>query len=79
MDLVIVPGVAFSRDGARMGNGQGYYDRLLGRVRPDCPLIALCYECQLFDNLVVHTHDIYMDKVVTERAVYQGRGRRIGG
>lgn len=79
IDLVIVPGVAFSRDGARMGNGQGYYDRLLGRVRPDCPLIALCYECQLFDNLVVDTHDIYMDKVVTERAVYQGRGRRIGG
>ena len=29
LDLVMVPGVGFSRDGARMGNGQGYYDRLL--------------------------------------------------
>jgi 5-formyltetrahydrofolate cyclo-ligase len=76
MDLVIVPGVAFSRDGRRMGNGQGYYDRLLERVRPDCYLIALCYECQLFDNLIVDAHDVFMDNVVTEHAVYEGRGRR---
>lgn len=75
LDLVIVPGVGFSRDGGRMGNGQGYYDRLLANVRPDCPLIGLCYESQLFDNLVVSPHDVYMDKVVTERAVYEGRGR----
>jgi 5-formyltetrahydrofolate cyclo-ligase len=70
VDLVIAPGVGFSRQGARMGNGQGYYDRLLQRVRPDCPLIGLCYECQLFDNLIVSPHDVFMDKVVTERAVY---------
>ncbi len=79
MDLVVVPGVGFGRDGARMGNGQGYYDRLLGSVRPDCPLIGLCYECQLFDNLIVDAHDVFMDKVVTERAVYEGRGRRTNG
>ncbi len=77
MDLVIVPGVAFSRKGARMGNGQGYYDRLLERVRPDCPLVGLCYECQLFDDLIVGPHDVFMDKVVTEQAVYQGRGRQL--
>jgi 5-formyltetrahydrofolate cyclo-ligase len=75
LDLVIVPGVGFSRSGGRMGNGQGYYDRLLNRVRPDCPLVALCYECQLFDNLIVGPHDVFMDKVVTERATYEGRGR----
>ena len=79
MDLVVVPGVGFGRDGARMGNGQGYYDRLLGSVRPDCPLVALCYECQLFDNLIVDAHDVFMDKVVTERAVYEGQGRRANG
>ncbi len=76
LDLVIVPGVGFSRDGGRMGNGQGYYDRLLTNVRPDCVLVGLCYESQLFDDLVMGPHDVYMDKVVTERAVYDGRRSR---
>jgi 5-formyltetrahydrofolate cyclo-ligase len=75
LDIVVVPGVAFSRQGGRTGNGQGYYDRLLERVRPDCPLVALCYECQLFDNLIVGPHDVFMDKVVTEKATYEGQGR----
>jgi 5-formyltetrahydrofolate cyclo-ligase len=75
LDLVIVPGVGFSRTGGRMGNGQGYYDRLLANVRPECPLIGLCYESQLFDDLIVGPHDVFMDKIVTERAVYPGRGR----
>jgi len=75
LDLVVVPGVGFSRDGGRMGNGQGYYDRLLAQVRSNCKLIGLCYECQLFDDLVVSPHDVFMDKVVTESAVYEGRGR----
>jgi len=76
LDVVMVPGVAFSRDGGRMGNGQGYYDRLLTQVRADCQLIGLCYECQLFDELIVGPHDVFMDKVVTERAVYCGRAVR---
>jgi 5-formyltetrahydrofolate cyclo-ligase len=75
IDLVIVPGVGFSRTGGRMGNGQGYYDRLLDRVRPDCKLIGLCYESQLFDNLILSPHDVLMDKIVTESAVYTGPGR----
>ena len=73
LDLVIVPGVGFSREGGRMGNGQGYYDRLLTNVRPDCVLVGLCYESQLFDDLIMGPHDVFMDKVVTERATYDGR------
>ena len=75
LDLVMVPGVGFAADGARMGNGQGYYDRLLNLVRRDAPLIALAYECQMFPDLAVGLQDIYMDKVITEKAVYEGRGR----
>ncbi len=75
LDLVLVPGVGFDRHGSRLGNGQGYYDRLLDHVRPECALIAVCYESQLFDRLIVGPHDVSMDKVVTEAAVYSGRGR----
>lgn len=75
LDFVMVPGVGFSRDGARMGNGQGYYDRLLDKVRADCPLVAPCYESQLFEEIIVSPHDVYMDFVVTESNVYEGKGR----
>jgi len=75
LDLVMVPGVGFARDGARMGNGQGYYDRLLHQVRRGAPLVALAFECQMFPQLAMGPHDIYMDKVITEAGVYPGRGR----
>ena len=75
LDLIMVPGVGFDKKGGRMGNGQGYYDRLLELARLDCPLVALCYESQLFDEILVAPHDVYMDKVITEDAVYDGVGR----
>lgn len=75
LDLIMVPGVAFDRNGGRTGHGKGYYDKLLQHARPDTPLIALAFECQMFDEIPVDEHDIYMDKVVTEDAVYEGRGR----
>ena len=76
LDFIMVPGVGFGRDGERIGNGQGYYDRLLQRVRADCPAVAPCYESQLLDEIVMGPHDVYMDKVVTEAHVYDGMGRR---
>ncbi len=75
LDLVMVPGVGFDRQGGRMGNGQGYYDRLLIRIRSDAPLVAICYESQLFDEVLVGPHDIFMDKIITEKAIYNGKGR----
>jgi len=75
LDLVMVPGVAFDRNGGRTGHGKGYYDKLLQHARLDAPLIALSFECQLFEKIPAESHDIYMDKVVTEDAVYTGKGR----
>jgi 5-formyltetrahydrofolate cyclo-ligase len=75
LDLVMVPGVAFDRSGARMGHGFGYYDKLLQHARPDAPLIALAFECQLFPEIPTQAHDIFMDRIITEKAVYEGRGR----
>lgn len=75
IDLIMVPGVAFDRRGGRTGHGKGYYDKLLEHARPDTPLVALAFECQLFDEIPMQDHDVFMDKVVTESNTYTGRGR----
>ena len=71
LDLIMVPGVAFDRRGARMGHGFGYYDKLLEHSRMDCPLVALAFECQFFPEIPTMPHDIFMDKIITESAVYE--------
>jgi 5-formyltetrahydrofolate cyclo-ligase len=76
LDLIVVPGVAFDRSGARMGHGFGYYDKLLWKARADAPLVALAFECQLFDEIPTEAHDVFMDRIITEKAVYRGRGRK---
>jgi 5-formyltetrahydrofolate cyclo-ligase len=78
LDLIMVPGVAFDRNGGRTGHGKGYYDKLLEHAKPETPLVGIAFECQLFPEIPTGGHDIYMDKVVTEAAVYQGRGRTNG-
>lgn len=75
LDLIMVPGVAFDRRGARMGHGKGYYDKLLQHARLNTPLVALAFECQLFEEIPVADHDIFMDRLITEDHVYQGLGR----
>lgn len=75
VDLIMVPGVAFDRRGARMGHGFGYYDKLLEHARADTPLVALAFECQLFPEIPTQSHDIFMDKIITEQAIYEGKGR----
>jgi len=76
LDLVMVPGTAFDPNGGRMGQGKGYYDRLLARVRPDVLLVAMAFECQMFPEIPVAPHDVFMDFVMTEKQVYTGRGRK---
>lgn len=75
LDLIMVPGVGFDRRGARTGHGKGYYDKLLQHARSNTPLVALAFECQMFDEIPMADHDIFMDKIITEDHVYNGRGR----
>ncbi len=75
LDLIMVPGVGFDRQGGRIGNGAGYYDRLLQSVRRDALVTGVCYESQIFSNLPMMEHDVYMDRVITENNVYFGKGR----
>lgn len=76
LDLLMVPGVAFDRNGGRLGNGAGYYDRLLKCVRADAVLMGVCFESQLIGQVAMETHDVTMDRVMTEAALYAGQGRQ---
>lgn len=71
LDLVIVPGLAFDRRCGRLGHGKGYYDRFLSKVSPAVPVVALAFECQLFPEIPMSDCDMFVDKVLTENAVYE--------
>lgn len=63
IDLVLVPGRAFSNDGQRLGRGKGYYDRLLA-LPNHAYLIGIAYSEQLTDHLPCEIHDKRMNEVV---------------
>ena len=62
IDLAIIPGVGFSPQGARLGRGKGYYDRLLPNLH--CPKIGLALPCQIADEIPTEEWDIPMDEVI---------------
>ncbi len=68
-DVVVVPGLAFTAAGERLGQGGGWYDRFLSQVRADCTTIGVCFAEQILDTLPLEDHDVTMDHVVTERGV----------
>ncbi|MGR9091728.1 MAG: 5-formyltetrahydrofolate cyclo-ligase [Gammaproteobacteria bacterium] len=71
--VAIVPGLGFTRSGARIGYGAGYYDRWLAE-NPETGKIGIAFECQLTPALPQEPHDIPMDHLVTERQVYPVTG-----
>jgi 5-formyltetrahydrofolate cyclo-ligase len=66
LDVVIVPGLAFTRAGDRLGQGGGWYDRFLGEVRDGCTTIGVGFAVQVVDELPVEEHDVRLGVVVTE-------------
>ena len=66
IDVVIAPGVAFDRNGGRVGYGGGFYDRFLRTVRADTPVIGVAFAVQLVDEVPRGEHDRLVDVVVTE-------------
>ncbi len=61
--LVLMPGLAFDKEGHRVGYGGGYYDRYLAN-EPTHPLVALCYDFQMFEKLETEEFDIPVDLVL---------------
>ena len=72
-ELAIVPCVACSKDGRRIGHGAGYYDRFLSVSGFN--KIALCFEKLLTDDIPLEETDVHMDGVATEDAIYGTRWR----
>ena len=75
IDLVITPGLAFTRQGTRLGRGAGFYDQWLannsyGRT------MALAYDITLLDNLPLSQDDVQIDSIVTETCFIDCRAER---
>lgn len=65
IELIIVPGVAYDREGNRVGRGKGYYDRLLATSK--ATTIGMAYDFQLVDEIDAEPHDIKVDFVITDK------------
>ncbi|MCX5701322.1 MAG: 5-formyltetrahydrofolate cyclo-ligase [Candidatus Omnitrophica bacterium] len=64
LDLVIAPGVAFDKQGNRLGRGKGYYDRFLSKIPKDTPSIGLAYNLQILPVVPTTIHDVSVKKVI---------------
>jgi 5-formyltetrahydrofolate cyclo-ligase len=63
LDLLFVPGLAFSQDGRRLGRGKGFYDRLLANVHGiKC---GVCFDFQIQEQIPLEPHDIVLNCVLT--------------
>jgi 5-formyltetrahydrofolate cyclo-ligase len=67
IDLVLVPAIAVTESGHRLGFGRGFYDRLLPRFSPPATSIVVAFDFQLVVELPVEAHDVACDLVVTDR------------
>ena len=65
IELIIVPAVAFDRNGNRLGRGKGFYDRLLQTT--SATKIGVGYDFQLIEEIPAEPHDIPMDMVITQK------------
>lgn len=69
LDLAIVPGVAFSKDGFRLGYGKGVYDKLLNNFSGI--KVGLVYDFQIVNNFSPEDHDVKMDYLITESRIIE--------
>ncbi len=66
IDLVLVPGLGFGRDGTRLGRGRGHYDRFLKSLPARAVRCGVCFQGQVSDSLPVESHDVTMHRLLTE-------------
>lgn len=71
LDLIVVPGVAFDRNGGRMGYGAGFYDRYFSKIDKNnierVTKLALAYDFQVIDEVPMGALDVPVDYLLTEK------------
>lgn len=71
IDLIIVPGIAFDKYGARIGFGKGYYDKYIGSLNVFPYLIALAFDEQISNEKIpTEEQDIFMNEIITDKHDY---------
>ena len=72
LDLILVPGLAFTAGGARCGRGRGYYDTYLARAREEMVMgrqpvtVALAFKEQVVEDVPTDQHDFMIDYIIAE-------------
>jgi 5-formyltetrahydrofolate cyclo-ligase len=66
IDLCYLPGLAFDIKGGRVGYGGGFYDRFLVKTREDSKKIGLAYKFQVFSEVPMEEHDVFIDGIITD-------------
>ncbi|MBF0466850.1 MAG: 5-formyltetrahydrofolate cyclo-ligase [Nitrospirae bacterium] len=74
IDLIVLPGAAFDRAGGRLGYGGGYYDGFISALGKRPCLVAICYREQVISEVPVESHDVRVDKIVTDYEVIDVNG-----
>lgn len=71
LDLIVVPGVAFDRNGGRMGYGAGFYDRYFKKISKEnikrIVKLALAYDLQVLDKVPMSLQDVPVNYIITEK------------
>jgi 5-formyltetrahydrofolate cyclo-ligase len=65
-----VPGLAFDREGGRIGWGRGHYDATFAAAPPSALRIGLAYECQMVEQVAREPHDVALHIIITEVATH---------
>lgn len=75
LEVVVVPGVVFAKDGYRLGYGGGYYDRFLSRInKSSTVIIGFTFNSLLVDSIPHDKYDQKVDIIITENGI-----TRVGG
>ncbi len=78
IDIFFIPGVLFDTQCNRKGHGYGYFDRFLADLKDTKPLVGVCYDKQVIEDLAPQPWDIPMDAVITEQRILLRKDSRFG-